>query len=150
MKSFIVQVIWKKIEFNEYIRDLANGLLQSHGVKPGTIELNINVKDTSIGIDFAIPCGLIINELITNSLKYAFPDGRKGKISVSLHPLDGSMFELVVSDNGAGIPPDVDFRKTESLGLRLVTILAENQLQGQVDLNRNGGTEFTIKFKGVK
>ena len=140
----------EKIEFNEYIRDLANGLLQSHGVKPGTIELNINVKDTSIGIDFAIPCGLIINELITNSLKYAFPDGRKGKISVSLHPLDGSMFELVVSDNGAGIPPDVDFRKTESLGLRLVTILAENQLQGKVDLNRNGGTEFTIKFKGVK
>ncbi|MCZ7384545.1 MAG: PAS domain S-box protein [Candidatus Methanoperedens sp.] len=140
----------EKIEFNEYIRDLANGLLQSHGVEAGKVELNINVGDTSLGIDFAIPCGLIINELITNSLKYAFPDGRNGKISISLHPFNKNMFELVVSDNGVGFPSDVDFRKTESLGLRLVTILAENQLHGQIDLNRSGGTEFTIKFKGVK
>jgi PAS domain S-box-containing protein len=140
----------EKIEFTKYISDLANGLLQSYGVKTSTVDLNINVNDTSLGIDFAIPCGLIINELVTNSLKYAFPDGRKGKINLSLQPLDENMFELVVSDNGAGIPRDVDFRKTESLGLRLVTILAENQLQGQVDLNRNGGTEFRIKFKGVK
>lgn len=140
----------EKIEITKYIRDLANGLLQSYGVNPSTIELNVNVNDTSLGIDFAIPCGLIINELITNSLKYAFPGSRKGKINVSLHPLDENMFELIVSDNGAGIPHDVDFRKTESLGLRLVTILAENQLQGHVDLNRNGGTEFRIRFKGVK
>lgn len=140
----------EKIEFNEYIRDLANGLLQSHGVEAGKVELNISVGDTSLGIDFAIPCGLIINELITNSLKYAFPDGRKGRISISLHPFNKNMFKLVVSDNGVGIPSDVDFRKTESLGLRLVTILAENQLHGQIDLNRTGGTEFTIKFKGVK
>ncbi len=140
----------EKIEFNEYIRDLANGLLQSHGIEAGKVELNINVGDTSLGIDFAIPCGLIINELITNSLKYAFPDGRNGKISILLHPFNKNMFELVVSDNGVGFPSDVDFRKTESLGLRLVTILAENQLHGQIDLNRSGGTEFTIKFKGVK
>ncbi|MCZ7406428.1 MAG: PAS domain S-box protein, partial [Candidatus Methanoperedens sp.] len=140
----------EKIEFNEYIRDLANGLLQSHGVEAGKVELNINVGDTSLGIDFAIPCGLIINELITNSLKYAFPDGREGKISILLHPLDKNMFELAVSDNGVGFPGGVDFRKTESLGLRLVTILAENQLHGQIDLNRTGGTEFRIKFKGVK
>jgi PAS domain S-box-containing protein len=140
----------EKIEFNEYIRDLANGLLQSHGVEAGKVGLNINVGDTSLGIDFAIPCGLIINELITNSLKYAFPDGRDGKISIILHPLGKKMFELVVSDNGIGIPGGVDFRKTESLGLRLVTILAENQLHGQIDLNRTGGTEFKIKFKGVK
>jgi len=140
----------EKIEISKYIRDLANGLLQSYGDKQGTIELDVNVNDTSFGIDFAIPCGLIINELITNSLKYAFPDGRKGKINVSLHPFDENMFELIVSDNGAGIPHDVDFRKTESLGLRLVTILAENQLQGMVDLDRSKGTEFTIKFKGVK
>lgn len=140
----------EKIEFNEYIRDLANGLLQSHGVEAGTVKLNINVGDTSLGIDFAIPCGLIINELITNSLKYAFPAGREGKISISLHPINKNMFKLVVSDNGVGFPSDVDFRKTESLGLRLVTILAENQLHGKIDLDRTGGTEFTIKFKGVK
>ncbi|VVB96970.1 Methyl sulfide methyltransferase-associated sensor [uncultured archaeon] len=140
----------EKIEFNEYITDLASGLLQSHGVEAGTVKLNLNVGDTSLGIDFAIPCGLIINELITNSLKYAFPDGRIGEISVSLHPFNKNMFELVVSDNGVGFPSDVDFRKTESLGLRLVTILAENQLHGQIDLERAGGTRFRIKFKGGK
>lgn len=137
-----------KIEFNEYIRDLANGLFQYHGVKTGTIELKINVDNVSLGILHAIPCGLLINELITNSLKYAFPKDRNGEISVSLHLNDENVVELKVSDNGVGIPSDVDFRKTESLGLRLVTILAEDQLQGKIDLDRSRGTEFIIKFKG--
>jgi len=137
-----------KIEFNEYIRDLANGLFQYHGVKTGTIELKINVDNVSLGILHAIPCGLLINELITNSLKYAFPKDRNGEISVSLHLNDENVVELKVSDNGVGIPSDVDFRKTESLGLRLVTILAEDQLQGKIDLDRSRGTEFIIKFRG--
>jgi PAS domain S-box-containing protein len=137
-----------KIEFDEYIRDLVNGLFQSHGVKTGTIELKINVDNVSLGILHAIPCGLLINELITNSLKYAFPDDRKGKISVSLHLNNENMVELKVSDNGVGIPSDVDFRKTESLGLRLVTILVEGQLKGKIDLDRSRGTEFIIRFKG--
>jgi PAS domain S-box-containing protein len=137
-----------KIEFSEYIRDLVNGLFQSHGVKTGTIVLNINVDNFSLGIDQAVPCGLLINELITNSLKYAFPEDRKGEINISLHLNDENMVELVVSDNGVGIPSDLDFRKTESLGLRLVTILAEDQLQGKIDLDRSRGTEFKIKFKG--
>ena len=139
-----------KIEFNEYIRDLANGLFQSYGVKSGSIELIINVENVSLGIDHAIPCGLIINELITNSLKYAFPENKKGEIKVSLHLINENMVELAVSDNGMGIPCNVDFRKTESLGLRLVTILAENQLQGKIDLDRSRGTEFKIKFNGGK
>jgi len=104
-----------KIEFKEYIRDLANGLFESHGVKAETIELKINVENVLLGIDHAIPCGLIINELITNSLKYAFSDRRKGEINVSLHINDENIVELIVSDNGMGIPCEVDFRKTESL-----------------------------------
>ncbi|HEX7576124.1 MAG TPA: histidine kinase dimerization/phosphoacceptor domain -containing protein, partial [Candidatus Methanoperedens sp.] len=139
-----------KIEFNEYISDLANSLFQSQGVKVGTIELSLNIENVSLGIDQGIPCGLIINELITNSLKYAFPDGRKGEIKVSLCLNDENMVELVVGDNGVGIPDDIDFRKTESLGLRLVTILAEDQLHGEINLDRSRGTEFKIKFKGVK
>lgn len=138
-----------KIEFKEYITDLANGLIQSHGVKT-EIELKINVENVLLGIDHAIPCGLIINELITNSLKYAFSDKRKGEINVSLHINHENMVELRVSDNGMGIPCDVDFRKTESLGLRLVTILSEDQLHGEIDLDRSRGTEFNIKFKGGK
>jgi len=137
-----------KIEFNEYIRDLVNGLFQSHGVKTGTIELKINTDNVSLGILQAIPCGLLINELITNSLKYAFPEDRKGEIIVSLNLNNENVVELKVGDNGVGIPSDVDFRKTESLGLRLVTILAEDQLQGKIDLDRSRGTEFIIKFKG--
>lgn len=137
-----------KIELNEYIRDLANSIYQSRGVKPGTIVLNINIENVQLGIDRSIPFGLIINELITNSLKYAFPGDRKGEIKVSLHLIDENTFELIVSDNGVGIPYDVDFRKTESLGLRLVTMLVENQLKGKIDLDRSKGTEFNIKFQG--
>jgi PAS domain S-box-containing protein len=136
-----------KIEFNEYIRDLANRLFQSHGVKTGTIVLNINLDNISLGIDQAIPCGLIINELINNSLKHAFPEDRKGDINISLHHNDDNMVELVVSDNGVGFPSDLDFRKTESLGLRLVTVLAEDQLHGKIELDRRRGTKFNIKFK---
>ena len=141
---------FSKIEFNEYIRDLAIGLFQSHGVKSGTIELILNIENVSLGIDHAIPCGLIINELITNSLKYAFPEDRKGELKVSLRKFNENMVELAISDNGVGIPYDVDFRKTESLGLRLVTILAEDQLHGKIDLDRSRGTEFKIIFNGVK
>jgi two-component sensor histidine kinase len=137
-----------KIELNEYIRDLANSIYQSRGVKPGTIVLNINIENVQLGIDRSIPFGLIINELITNSLKYAFPGDRKGEIKVSLHLIDEKTFELIVSDNGVGIPYDVDFRKTGSLGLRLVTMLVENQLKGKIELDRSKGTEFNIKFQG--
>lgn len=136
-----------KIDLKEYIRDLANAIFQSRGVKTGTLILNINIENVQLGIDHSIPLGLIINELITNSLKYAFPGDRKGEIKVSLHLIDENTFELIVSDNGVGIPSDMDFRKTESLGLHLVTILVENQLKGKIDLDRSKGTEFNIKFQ---
>ncbi len=139
-----------KINFNGYIKDLVTDLFQSYGVKQGTIALNINAEDVSFGVDTAIPCGLIVNELVTNSLKHAFPDSRKGEIRISLCKADDDEFELVVGDNGVGIPEEIDFGKTESLGLHLVKILAENQLQGEINLDRSKGTEFKIKFKGGK
>lgn len=106
----------------------------------------MNIDNILLNIDQAIPCGLIINELITNSIKYAFSEGNKGKISVEFHQDTDKMFELIVSDNGVGIPKGIDFRKTRSLGLHLVTILAEKQLHGQIMLNQANGTEFKIKF----
>jgi PAS domain S-box-containing protein len=139
-----------KIDFNEYIRDLTSGLFHSHGANAGTIELDLNIEDVSLGIDQAIPCGLIINELITNSLKHAFPQGMKGEIKVSARQNDENMVEIIVSDNGIGIPSDVDFRKTGSLGLHLVTILAQDQLHGTINLDRSKGTEFKISFNGLK
>jgi len=139
-----------KIDFNEYIKDLTSGLFQSHGANADMIELKLDIGNVSLGIDQAIPCGLIINELITNSLKYAFPRGRKGEIKVSACYNEDNMIEIVVSDNGVGIPSDVDFRKTRSLGLHLVTILAQDQLKGKIDLDRSRGTEFKIIFNRLK
>ncbi len=138
-----------KIDFDDYIRDLANGLFQSYGAN-SNIKLFIDVRDVSLGIDSAIPCGLIVNELVTNSLKHAFPDDRRGEVLISLHPNPENMIELIVRDNGVSIPANIDIRKTESLGLHLVTILVENQLHGEINLNRSKGTEFLIKFKDVK
>jgi len=139
-----------KIDFNDYVRDLVYDLFEYYGANTGSIALNINVENVSLGIDSAIPCGLIINELVTNSLKYAFPDGRKGELNVSLRPIDDNMIELIIGDNGIGIPEELDFRNTRSLGLHLVTILVENQLHGEINLDRSKGTEFQIKFKGGK
>lgn len=135
-----------KIDFNAYIKDLANNLLQSYGMT-GKIAFNINVDEVSLGVDSAIPCGLIINELITNSLKHAFPNGREGEIKIIILKTNENEMELIVGDNGVGMPEGIDFRKTESLGLHLVTMLAENQLNGTINLNRNKGTEFKIEFK---
>ncbi|VVB89823.1 Methyl sulfide methyltransferase-associated sensor [uncultured archaeon] len=137
-----------KIDLKDYIRDLINNLSQSHGAAESRVDVSTDVEDISLGIDLATPCGLIINELVNNSLKHAFPDRREGKITVTFKRADEKMFELRVSDNGIGIPEGLDFRKTESLGLRLVTILVEDQLEGEISLDRSKGTEFRIKFKG--
>jgi PAS domain S-box-containing protein len=135
-----------KVDFSEYITALVNGLVCSYGASD--ITLKIKVNDISLGTDAAIPCGLIINELVSNSLKHAFPGG-KGKINVILHTINENI-ELVVSDNGIGIPENINFRNTESLGLRLVTILAEGQLNGSIDLDRTKGTTFHIRFGRVE
>jgi PAS domain S-box-containing protein len=139
----------RNIDFKEYINDLAANLFESYR-KSENIKININVKDILLDIDLAIPTGLIINELITNSLKYAFPGSMKGEINISFRSTGENLFELVIGDNGIGFPKDLDFRKTKSLGLHLVTILAEKQLHGSIDINRNKGTEFQIKFYGIK
>jgi PAS domain S-box-containing protein len=135
-----------KINFKDYIHNLANGVFQSYSGMSSNILLNLNIENVELGIDSAIPCGLIINELVTNSLKYAFPDEKKGEIKIVLVNINGNEYELTVSDNGIGIPEDLDFRKTETLGLHLVSSLAEYQLSGKIKLDRSRGTEFSIRF----
>lgn len=131
------------ISSKEYISDLVRMLARSYNAE--NVALVIEAGDVSLGIDAAIPCGLIINELVSNSLKYAFPD-RKGEIKIALRDVNRRI-ELTVSDNGVGIPEDIDFRNTETLGLRLVTILAEDQLNGDITLTRDNGTAFCITFR---
>jgi PAS domain S-box-containing protein len=136
-----------RIDFAEYVQSLTSHLYHSFGISDEAIKLKTNIKNVLLDINTAIPCGLIINELISNSFKHAFPDGKKGEIHISMHPLNENKIELTISDNGVGVPEDVDYRNTESLGLHLVTILAEGQLHGAIRLDRKQGTKFQIRMK---
>jgi two-component sensor histidine kinase len=138
-----------QINFKEYIDGIVSNIFQSYCTK-NNIKIDINVENISINIDYAVPCGLIINELVTNCLKYAFPDERQGKIQISLKSKENNMIQLLIRDDGIGIPEDMDIRNTESLGLRLVSSLAESQLHGEILINRDRGTEFQINFRMAK
>ena len=137
------------VNFNEYIEGLIDQIKKTYTIEPDRIEFRVEVRDVTLGIDLAIPCGLLINELISNALKHAFPLSfeRKCKIEVALSSIEAGGFELIVKDNGLGIPKDIDPTKTESLGMQLIYILAEDQLGGTVNLDRDEGTKFTITFK---
>jgi two-component sensor histidine kinase len=110
--------------------------------------LNIDVARIYCGIDTAIPFGLIVNELVTNALKHAFPGNRTGEVLVALRAVGPEEYLLAVRDDGVGVPETVDFRNSPSLGLRLV-ITFVSQLQGQIELNRDHGTEFLIRFREI-
>ena len=107
------------------------------------IEYRADVHDVLLSIDMAIPCGLIINELVTNALKHAFPDRRRGMITVSLHPRENGDVELSVADDGIGLPENADLSNVSSLGLHLVKILTD-QLEGTLEIRRGNGTTFCV------
>lgn len=136
-----------RIGFKDYIKSLAEGLMNTYGTNGGRVTLEIDAEAVFLEIDKAIPCGLIINELITNAIKYAFPDDRKGKISILLHQAPGNEIELIIRDNGIGLPEELDIRKTPTMGMQLVTSLAEDQLRGKLELEHDKGAGFRIRFK---
>jgi two-component sensor histidine kinase len=133
------------IDIDNYIQFLGNSLFQFYDRKGKGIILHTQIQDIKVGIDTTIPLGLIINELISNSLKHAFPDGIKGEISIAIKREDHTL-TILFKDTGVGIPKDFDWRKAKSLGLRLVISLVE-QLQGTIELDRTAGTAFTIIVK---
>ena len=135
------------IDFNGYVKTISNHLLRSFAVIPDKIKLKREIENIPLKLDNAIPCGLIINELVSNALKYAFPEEGEGEIKITLRSINDDQIELTVSDNGIGIPAEIDMEKTESLGLQLVQLLAENQLDGTLELDRDGGTAFRIRFE---
>lgn len=134
-----------QIDFAEYIENLATNLLTSYERDTNAIALKLNIDDIKLNIDTAIPCGLIINELISNSLKYAFIPGKSGEISISFHVKSDNQLQLSISDNGIGLPVDLDINNLDSLGLQLVTALT-SQLEGTLEINNNIGTQFIISF----
>ena len=133
------------IDLSHYIPSLVNSLFSSYAVRPNAIQLKTDIERISLDIDTAIPCGLIINELVSNALKYAFPVEQTGEIAIGLQVADDRTVSLHVRDNGIGIPAALDLTKIDSLGLKLVNDLV-HQLEGTITLDRNHGTEFEITF----
>jgi two-component sensor histidine kinase len=133
------------INFAQYIRSLTVHLLHTSNDGANRVKLNTEVKDVFLDINKAIPCGLIVNELVSNSLKHAFPQNRRGNISIQLSSANNRNICIVVSDDGIGISQKEDFQKPNSLGLQLVSDLVD-QLGGTMELDLSKGTSYQISF----
>ncbi len=138
-----------QIEFQDYIQTLVGNLCRSYDAYKQGVIVQINVEQVYLTLDTAIPCGLIINELVSNSLKHAFPHHQGGEICISFHAMGKNQFILSVSDNGVGMEPDFDFCNTNSLGLQLVCRLTK-QLEGSIKLHQEQKTLFKITFATPK
>lgn len=136
------------IKFEDYVKSLVSDLFFTYSTSPDKVRLTIEVEDVSLNLETAVPCGLIISELVSNCLKHAFPNGRKGEMYVSLKDRNGN-YELIVSDDGIGFPQNLEFENTESLGLQLVQNLT-NQIDGEIIIDSSHGTKFIIVFKELK
>ena len=138
-----------QIDMEKHIQELSKRLLQIYEMEK-TITLDIKPTDVYLPITRAVPCALVLNELISNTLKHAYRDGQKGKIDISMQRSDGDTFSIKVKDDGIGIPEEIDINKTNSLGLSLVRNLVFRQLGGKLYIRRNRGTEVVIEFKALK
>jgi len=132
-----------KIDFAQYIADLTAHLFDSYNIHANRIKLVMQIDTTSLDIDTAIPCGLIINELVSNALKYAFPNAQKGEIQVTLHQCQNNSRCLIVQDNGVGLPQAFDLKQTKTLGMSLIQGLVK-QLQGTLEISSEAGTTVMI------
>ncbi len=132
------------IDFAPYVRSLTKNLLTSYRTNGNAVTMEVQVDDIFLALDAAIPCGLIINELVSNALKHAFSKDLAGHIKIDLRR-EQQKYILIVTDNGIGLPPDVDVQTTETLGLQLVAALVQ-QLEGSLEIERNSGTAFKISF----
>jgi PAS domain S-box-containing protein len=135
------------IDFAAYVNNLTSFLYRSYVIDPSLVRMEVDVDATNINIDRAIPCGLIINELVSNSLKHGFPGGRAGRVVVGLHRGEDQMLLLIVGDDGVGVPDDFDERSRTSLGMQLVSSLA-GQLGAKWSMDRMRGTEYRFIFSG--
>ncbi len=136
-----------RVDFRDYVENLMESLWRAYGMNAGHISWNTKIAPISLVLDEAVPVGLIINELVSNSLKHAFPEGARGKISVFLRHCQKGLVELVVSDDGIGMPSEPKLPETRGLGLRLLKTLAEDQLQGTVTIGGTIGSRVTVRFE---
>lgn len=135
-----------RVNRSEYLTRIARHLYESHGISPDRIALRIQAQEIGCTIDTAVPLGLIVNELVSNCLEHAFPAERKGEILIKTEKIREDEWEVIVSDNGVGMPKDLDPAKSGTFGLYLVHTLA-GQFRGDVELKRTGGVEVRVRFK---
>ena len=138
------------INLREYFEDLTRQLLANYSVPGRPPALSLDMDDVFVAIDTAISCGLIVNELISNSLKYAFPSGRNGEIKIKLRQGGEGEVELAVSDDGVGLPPGFDSKRDGHLGLRLIENLARGRIRAQLEIGTDHGLSCSLKFKESK
>ncbi|HHS14284.1 MAG TPA: PAS domain S-box protein [bacterium] len=135
------------IDVETYIRSLVNGLIRVFHASQSDLQVTIETDPVPLTLDLAVPCGLILNELVSNALKHAFQDpGKPKKLAVTLKKQAGEYIELTVKDNGTGLPENFDIQKTGTLGLSLVRMLSEKQLNGSMKINGRRGAAFCIRF----
>ncbi|MCW5671198.1 MAG: PAS domain S-box protein [Hydrogenophaga sp.] len=135
-----------QVDFQRFLGELLPRLTEAYGSMSGQVAIEINAHDVKLPINEAIPCGLIVNELVSNALKHGFPNQQRGKISVDIRQQGERQIELCISDDGQGIPPTLDLSRTSSLGLQLVQLLTQ-QLHGQLDIQRENPTRFSLSFQ---
>lgn len=135
-----------KIDFGGYLQTLTVHLFHAQAADAKRIRLERDLEEVCLDIVAAVPCGLLANELVTNALEHAFPGGRAGTLRIGLRRLAGGEVEIRIADDGVGLPENLDFRTTDSLGLQIVSLLV-GQLEGTIELDRTGGTAFTIRFR---
>ncbi len=133
-----------EVSVKSYVESLVGQLRQAFQRPEQQIESQTDLEDIVLDIEKVIPCGLLITELLSNAYKHAFADGRSGTITISMKQL-GEQLVLSVADDGVGLPADLDYRHTTTLGLQLVTALT-NQLNGTLEVKREGGTLFRVTF----
>jgi two-component sensor histidine kinase len=151
--SFIHENLYQKdqfssIDFSDYIKNLSTNLLHSYQIYSNLVEIKYNLSQVFLTLDQAIPCGLIVNELVSNALKHAFPNGKTGTISIELNEEKDCVL-LGIMDDGIGLPDTLDINNTETLGLQLMFSLVE-QLDAKLDIKSDRGTEYLITFERLK
>jgi two-component sensor histidine kinase len=134
----------QNVELGDYITSLAKDLFGTYVTNPDKVKMEIDVENVKLHIDSMIPLGLIINEVVTNTLKYAFPENKTGTLIIKFYK-KGNEFFLTVKDDGVGIPEDFDIEKSDSLGMQLITNLTQ-QLDGELEIIKSPGATFNIKF----
>lgn len=137
-----------RIDFDDYIKRLVENLYMSFNISPERITYSVDAEKISLDIDTAVPCGLIINELVSNVLKHAFDENEKGHLLIKFHRIAGEKLVLTISDSGKGLPDDYEIEEVDSLGMQLINALT-SQLDAKISLLHGKGTTFVLEFKAV-